>query len=47
MLLSKKNQSAQVKLIDAQSEHVFYDLDHMLSCYWWDETANFGDWIGP
>lgn len=47
MLFSKKNQSTQIKLIDANTDQVFCDLNQMLPCYWWDETANFGDWIGP
>lgn len=47
MLLNKKDQSVGIKLIDATSKDVFYDQDDLLPCYWWDETANFGDWIGP
>ncbi len=47
MLFVNKKKLEKFSLVDTTSSEVFKSLDTMVHCYWWDETTNFGDWIGP
>lgn len=47
MFSIKKREIEKLSLVDTSSNEVFKSLDNMFHCYWWDETENFGDWIGP
>lgn len=47
MFFQNKIKVERAAIVDANSEQIFKTLENMLPCYWWDSTANFGDWIGP
>ncbi len=47
MLFNNKKMVEKLSLVDMTSSEAFKSLDNMVYSYWWDETLNFGDWIGP
>lgn len=47
MFFKDKKDVDQVSIVDDSSTNLFNNMDSMVHCYWWDETLNFGDWIGP
>lgn len=47
MFFKKKKSREQVSVVNATSKDIIQSMDNMISCYWWDTSLNFGDWIGP
>lgn len=47
MLFKDTKKADQVSIVDHSSVNIFNEMGSMVHSYWWDETLNFGDWIGP
>lgn len=47
MFFKDKKSLDRVSVVDDTSTNLFNTMESMVHCYWWDETLNFGDWIGP